>query len=246
MSEQEKPIENEIKAPEPKKPLELNYKPPVWSGSPPQGAKLEILKEGSIIKTIKLKEKNYFVFGRQEDSVDIHCEHQSISRMHLILQFKDTGDAYIYDLGSTHGTFINKRAIPSREFIKLSANDLFKLGESTRLYIYSHDEMDNNVVDETNETHSKISESRKEKMLKLYEEKKKHDEDMQKTLSGEGSGWGINFDIDDATRVEQAKRVSLISEEDINRFGLLVGQQIDYSALKNKQDLTDPQKVAIK
>ena len=242
-----KPVENEIKAPEPKKPLDLNYKPPVWSGPPPQGAKIEILKEGTIIKTIKLKDKHFFVFGRQEGSVDMVCEHQSISRMHLILQFKDTGDAYVYDLGSTHGTFINKRAIPSREYIKLNNYDLFKLGESTRLNIYSFDEKNTDPKDsQPNEALSKINESRKEKMLKLYEEKRKHDEDVQKSLSGEGPGWGMNFDIDDATRVDQAKRASLISEEDIARFGLQIGQQIDYSALKNKPDLSDPQKVAIK
>lgn len=58
----------------------------------------------------------------------------------MLIQFKDNGDAYLYDLGSTHGTKINKRPIPAREHIKLNHSDLFKLGESSRLYIYSFDQ----------------------------------------------------------------------------------------------------------
>jgi len=84
-------------------------------------------------------------------------------------------------------------------------------------------------------------------MLKLYEEKKKHDEDIQKTLSGEKSVmWGMNIENDDATRLEQAKKAAMINEDDITRFGLNYGQQINYAALQSKPDLTEPQKVALK
>lgn len=36
--------------------------------------------------------------------------------MLLVIQFKSSGEAYLYDLGSTHGTFINKNEVPTSIF----------------------------------------------------------------------------------------------------------------------------------
>ena len=71
-----------VKAPTDRTRIKIDYAPPIWSGLPPAGAKLEILKGGKIIQTLPLKDKEYYVFGRQEGSVDIFCEHGSISRAH--------------------------------------------------------------------------------------------------------------------------------------------------------------------
>ena len=242
-----KTADSEIKAPEPKSASGLNYKPPVWSGPPPPGARIEILKEGLIIGSKELKDKHYFVLGRQEGAVDVLCEHGSISRMHAILQFKDTGEAYLYDLGSTHGTRINKRNIPGREYIRLNHSDLFKLGESTRLYIYTFDQDEpEGATEEKISTETQQKESRKERMLKLYEENKKQQENLQSSLQSDKVGWGMKFENDDTIRADQRKSAATISDEDIERFGLQFGKQINYSALKEKSDLTDPQKAAIK
>lgn len=222
----ENPEPKEIKAPEPIKSTALNYKEPVWSGKPPEGATLEILKQGSIIKTVHLKDKNYFLFGREQGAVDVLCEHESISRKHLILQFKDTGDAYVYDLGSTHGTLINKRAIPAYEYIKLNNSDLFKLGKSTRLYIYSYDVPQSDEEIEESVQTTVPQKSRKERMLKLYEEKKKQDEQFQSDVENKGTTWGMRLEQDDSTRVNQIKNSKLISEEEIAKYGLKFGQQI--------------------
>ena len=62
----------EIKAPEPVPQVKLDYTPPGWKGKPPKGAKLEVLKGGSIIETIPLEDKDFFVFGRQEGAVDVY------------------------------------------------------------------------------------------------------------------------------------------------------------------------------
>jgi pSer/pThr/pTyr-binding forkhead associated (FHA) protein len=64
------------------------------------------------LETLDLQAKPYFVFGRQPDIVDIACENPTISRRHAVLQHKDTGELFIYDLGSTHGTFLNKKLLP--------------------------------------------------------------------------------------------------------------------------------------
>ena len=93
------------------------------------------MKEGAIIDTIDLSTKPYFVIGRQADIVDINMENPTISRRHAVLQNKDTGDLFIYDLGSTHGTFVNKKLIPKNSYVKLSQGDMLKFGQSTRWFI---------------------------------------------------------------------------------------------------------------
>lgn len=97
------------------------------------------------------------------------------------MQFKDNGDAYVYDLGSTHGTKINKRAIPPKEYIKLNHSDLLKMGESSRLYVYSFDQQESDEqMEEQIDTNSEQQKTRKERMLKLYEENKAQQETFQK------------------------------------------------------------------
>ncbi|CAI2359276.1 unnamed protein product [Moneuplotes crassus] len=234
------------KAPADRQKLKIDYEPPIWSGIPPPGAKLEILKGGNIIRTIPLKDKQYFVFGRLEGSVDILCEHESISRAHCILQFKDTGEAYLYDLGSTHGTKENKMSLPPREHIKLEHSSMFKLGQSTRLYIYSYDKEEEEEEEENDQlmqTESEQSKTRKERMLKNYEEHKKTEEELQNAISKQRSGWN-NFN--DEADENQNNTSSLLSEEEIKKYGLKLGQQINYSALKEHKGLTDPQKAVIK
>jgi len=160
------------------------------------------------------------------------------------MQFKDTGEAYLYDLGSTNGTRINKREIPAKEYVKVNNSDLFKFGDSTRLYIYSFIEPEKEE-EEVIKTEKVASASRKERMLKLYEENKQKEEQLKSTTQSDKIGWGMQLETEDATRVDQRKN-ALISDEDIQRFGLTFGQEINYSALKNKSDLNDPQKAVIK
>lgn len=71
------------------------------------------MKDGQILETIDLADKPFYVLGRQPDIVDIPCENPTISRRHAVLQHKDTGELYVYDLGSTHGTFLNKKLLPT-------------------------------------------------------------------------------------------------------------------------------------
>ena len=60
------------------------------------------------------------------------CAHPSVSRQHCILQHSETGEVFLYDLGSTHGTFINKQKIPPRTHVALRIGAGVKLGLSSR------------------------------------------------------------------------------------------------------------------
>ncbi|XP_011010826.1 PREDICTED: kanadaptin [Populus euphratica] len=111
------------------------YTIPEWSGPPCHKFSLEILKDGSIIDQFEVCEKGAYMFGRVE-LCDFILEHPTISRFHAVLQFKRNGDAYLYDLGSTHGTFVNKSQVEKRVYVALHVGDVIRFGHSSRLYIF--------------------------------------------------------------------------------------------------------------
>ena len=118
----------------------IPYKEPSWSGVPKQSYYLEVLKGGTILSKILLNEKPYLVFGRLE-SCDVMLEHPSLSRFHMVLQYRQVGDSdndpgfYVYDLDSTHGSFLNKRKLKPKTYCRMHVGHMFKLAGSTRLYI---------------------------------------------------------------------------------------------------------------
>ena len=117
------------------------YYEPDWSQSISKPGFVEVLKDGKIFETIPIPAGcRYLSCGRLLEN-DISLEHESISRKHAVIQFGPRNTAFIFDLGSTHGTFMNKRQIPSCQFIKLSSgNSIFQLGASSRLYILNLEE----------------------------------------------------------------------------------------------------------
>ena len=60
----------------------------------------------------------------------------SLSRLHAVIQYRGDGDAFLYDCGSTHGTFLNKRRLKARVHAPLRVGDTFHLAESTRTYFF--------------------------------------------------------------------------------------------------------------
>lgn len=48
-------------------------------------------------------------------NADVVLEHPSASRLHAVIQFRgDTKQAFVYDCGSSHGTFLNKEQLKAR------------------------------------------------------------------------------------------------------------------------------------
>ncbi|KAI8987731.1 SMAD/FHA domain-containing protein [Mycotypha africana] len=114
----------------------LPYEKPSWSAKPTFNYSLEVLKNGASIETIKGSENKEFVTIGRLPICDILMEHPSISRYHAVIQFDRDGEAYLYDMGSAHGTKINKQEIPKREYRPLKPGDQIRFGESTRIYIF--------------------------------------------------------------------------------------------------------------
>lgn len=134
------------------------YTEPPWGGKAPASCPyaLEILKNGAIVDTVPLTERSYFVIGRLP-VCDVSLEHPSISRYHAVIQYRgQAGESecvgeeegfYVHDLGSTHGTVVNKNKIPPKTYIRIRVGHVLKFGGSTRLFILQVSDADANHVD---------------------------------------------------------------------------------------------------
>lgn len=67
--------------------------------------------------------------------------HPTISRYHAVLQYrlekdnKNSKGFYIYDLGSTHGTFWNGNRIKPNVYVRVQGGHMLRFGCSHRKYI---------------------------------------------------------------------------------------------------------------
>ena len=80
---------------------------------------LEVMKNGQIMENKAVHEKAHYTFGRSPGS-DVVLEHPSSSRLHAVLVFRATdGQAFLYDAGSAHGSFLNKKQIAAKTHVPL-------------------------------------------------------------------------------------------------------------------------------
>ena len=118
----------------------LPYKEPPWSGLPSKKYSLDVLKSGSIIANIDLNCRTFHTFGRS-NSCDMMLEHLSISRYHAVIQYRveasddDGVGYYLYDLGSSYGTYLNKNRCYPKVYYRIRVGHVIKFGVSSRLYI---------------------------------------------------------------------------------------------------------------
>ncbi|XP_069570765.1 kanadaptin [Brachyistius frenatus] len=179
----------------------LPYAEPPWGGPASDVPyALEILKNGTIVDKLPLTHGSYFVVGRLP-VCDVSLEHPSISRYHAVIQYRGrAGDGdgervgeergfYIHDLGSTHGTVVNKNKIPPRTYVRLRVGHVLKFGGSTRLFILQGPEFD-----EEEESDLTVTE--------LRERARKQKEELEKRMMGDGS----DDDDDDDDDGEEGKK----------------------------------------
>lgn len=84
---------------------------------------------------VELGEAAATIFGRNPDDGGVVCDHPSISRKHAaILHDGAKGKLMLYDLGSTHGTFLEGERVAAHEPLPLAHGNHVKFAESSRIY----------------------------------------------------------------------------------------------------------------
>ncbi|KAJ1633049.1 SMAD/FHA domain-containing protein, partial [Pavlovales sp. CCMP2436] len=94
---------------------------------------LDVIKEGTVVGAVPLASAVHYL-GRQADAVQTALEHPSVSRQHCAIVHRAGGELFLVDLGSTHGTVLNRKPIRPRAFAPLPIGSVFKLGQSSRLF----------------------------------------------------------------------------------------------------------------
>uniref|UniRef100_U3J077 Solute carrier family 4 member 1 adaptor protein n=1 Tax=Anas platyrhynchos platyrhynchos TaxID=8840 RepID=U3J077_ANAPP len=160
------------------------YEEPPWGCRPPAGAGygLEVLKGGVVLGSVRLEGGSWFLVGRLPGCA-LALEHPSVSRHHAVLQYRGPGSSpegsdaagfYVYDLGSTHGTFLNKARVPPRTYCRVRVGHGLRFGGSSRLFLLQGPEEDQESESELTVTQLKAL--RKQQQAKL-----------EKTMLGEDS-----------------------------------------------------------
>ncbi|KAL4624266.1 kanadaptin-like [Arapaima gigas] len=155
----------------------LPYEEPPWAGAPPTPYSFEVLKNGAIVDTVPLGGRSFSVVGRLP-VCDVALEHPSVSRYHAVVQYRarplEHAGLYAFDLGSTHGTFINKSRIPPKTYVRVHVGHVLRFGGSTRLFVLQGPESDEEAESELTVT-------------ELKERARKHREALERRMVGEGS-----------------------------------------------------------
>ncbi|XP_034660724.1 kanadaptin [Drosophila subobscura] len=198
------------------------YKVPRWSAPPPadQTYKFEVLKSGQIIDEVRqLQQQAIWTFGRLPEN-DVSAAHPTISRFHAVLQYKPKASHdhhyeddehhsekpakperpegwYIYDLDSTHGTYLNKQRVPSKVYIRMRVGHMLKLGGSSRIYILQGPNADAEPESELSIT--ELREKREREVAAAAAEKQRKIVEAQERERNDGISWGMGEDADEET-----------------------------------------------
>jgi len=131
-------------------PIGKTYEAPPWGGPPSAEFHVDVVKGGAVVGRVRLdatttssgdvERRGHVTFGRHP-SCDVVVEHPSTSRLHCVIQFKaGETEAYVFDCGSAHGTFVNRRRVKPGVHAPVRVGDQIKLGESSRAYVLDGDE----------------------------------------------------------------------------------------------------------
>lgn len=203
----------------------------------------EVLKTGVIVDEIKnLQTKAFWIFGRLP-TCDVMMEHPTISRYHTALQYRpcnkeDLDDLeeeevveeekteivskppkveegwYVYDLNSTHGTFVNKQRVPPKTYIRVRVGHMIHFGGSTRRYILQGPSFDEEAENDLTVTELKeLRVQQEQKKLELIEEAKLEKQRVEKLKEQEGISWGMSEDADEETDININPYASTNNEE---------------------------------
>ncbi|XP_065225070.1 kanadaptin [Planococcus citri] len=229
--DQEPPPKEECEPPkEPKEPctskssLPIPYTEPSWGGRPDILYSLEEMKAGVSLRTITLDQRSFYCFGRMENC-HIVMAHPTVSRYHAVLQYRSTFSEsdenrgfYIFDLGSTHGTFLNKSRIKPKIYVKVQVGHIIKFGSSTRFFLLQGPDEDQEEesklsYSELKELRDKEIERRQAAFLEDQAKLQKELEEREKEEESRGIDWGMGEDADEETDLTENPFAITTNEE---------------------------------
>lgn len=202
--------------------ISLPYQQPSWGMKPEKEYKLEVLKSGVILQTIDLSKKSFHVVGRLPNC-DISLAHPTISRFHAIFQYRGIEDEnnkkglYIYDLGSTHGSFWNGNKLRPNVYVRLYDGHMIRFGCSQRKYILQAP-----YEDKEKESELSVTELKEKRMLELQEREKleaeyrlkiEEEERLRKEEEENGIDWGMGEDAEEETDLTENPYAATNNEE---------------------------------
>lgn len=125
----------------------LKYHEPPEAHKPKTAWRLYCFKDGKEQHVLHLGAQSAYLLGRDRTVVDIPLDHESCSKQHAVLQFRQTittndfGDKkkriqpYLIDLESINGSYVNDKEIPTSRYYQLRTGDTLTFGASTREYV---------------------------------------------------------------------------------------------------------------
>jgi len=211
---------------------------PDWGGPSSADFSLEVLKDGAIVDVVDCGGRNFVTLGRTPDN-DVVLEHPSSSRVHAVMQFSfQSEEMFVFDTGSTHGTFVNKRRLKPNVHAPVFVGDQVRFGQSSRVFVVS------GAVELMPEEGLSLEERRKLKALERMSQKDIAAEQLAKkerqanTENASGSGgdgvWGTRDGADDEQREADLKLARLDWREHDGGFSDKQSNQRD--KIKKKED----------
>lgn len=126
--------------------IELLYEAPPWSVPPETPFYFEVRRGDSLLTKVDVSESGHYLLGRLP-ICDIVMNDETCSRQHAVIQFRPsdpdesgevqgpTDEIYIYDLGSTSGTYVNGMPLQERAYYPLYPGDILQFGQFPNAFV---------------------------------------------------------------------------------------------------------------
>jgi smad nuclear-interacting protein 1 len=125
----------------------LKYHEPAEAAKPRRPWRLYVYKGKTLEDTLHLSQQSAYLLGRDAAVADIPLPDASCSKQHAVVQFRQVGKKdeygtmqkqvkpYLIDLGSTNGSYVNRKEVPSERFYELRSTDSLAFGDDEREFV---------------------------------------------------------------------------------------------------------------
>jgi len=167
---------------------ELLYVAPPWSVPPETKFYFEVRRGDQVVATVDISESGHYLLGRLP-ICDIVMNDETCSRQHAVIQFRpsdpdETGDVngptdeiYIYDLGSTSGTYVNGMPLQGNAYYPLYPGDILQFGQFPNAFVIREGEYSGEPLEGTTKSTEEIETISRATTIPPKEEPQLLDED---------------------------------------------------------------------